>query len=142
MKKNQHRLYIVCEAARAILWSPISNFFFETVQRNKFNYFYWNDLQIFGTLIGGFRTIIHCVHRRYPKISIFYEFLLLCCLCKNISHNFTRLAMFYLKHLYSKTLDVSMMNRDCPIFFQKFCIRWQFVILNESQKSFISNVNA
>ena len=37
--------------------------------------------------------------------------------CKNISYSFTRLAMVYLKHLYSTTLDVSMMNRDWPIFF-------------------------
>ena len=43
--------------------------------------------------------------------------------------------------LYSKTLsvhqDVSMMNRDWSIFFQEFFTRWQFVILNTSQTSFI-----
>ena len=74
--------------------------------------------QFLGVLIGGaFRTMIYCVHRRYPKISLFFEILLLRCLCKNISYNFTRLTMFYLKRLYSKTLDVSMMNRDWHIFF-------------------------
>ena len=43
--------------------------------------------------------------------------------------------------LYSKTLsvhqDVSMMYRDWSIFFQEFFTRWQFVILNTSQTSFI-----
>ena len=61
---------------------------------------------------GAFRTTKHCVHRRSPRISIFSEILLLCYLCKNIGYNFTRMAMFYLKHLYNKTLCVSMMNRD------------------------------
>ena len=43
--------------------------------------------------------MIHCVHRGYPTISIFFsEVVLLCCLCKSISYSFTRLAIFYLKH--------------------------------------------
>ena len=78
-----------------------------------------NSFIFFGTIaqifviIGAFRTKIHCVLcRGYTKISILSEILLLCCLCKNISYNFTRLAMFYLKNLSSKTLNVSMMNRD------------------------------
>ena len=67
--------------------------------------------QFLGDLIAGaFRTMIHCVQRRYPKISIFSEIVPLCCLCNNISYNFIRL-LFYLKHLYSKALDVSMMSR-------------------------------
>ena len=104
---------LLAKPPRVILWYTISDFFFETVQRNEFIYFYRNDFPIFGALIGGtFRTMTHCVHRRYPKFLIFFEILLLCCLCKDISYNFTRLAMFYLKHLYSETLDVSMMNRD------------------------------
>ena len=56
--------------------------------------------------------MIHCVHKGYPKISIFSEVLLLCCLCKNISYNFMRLTIFCLKHLYSKTLDVSTTNKE------------------------------
>ena len=84
---------------------------------NSFIY-YRSDFPIFGVLIGGtFRTMKHCVHRRYPTISIFSEILLPCYMCKNIRYNFTRLAMFYLKHLYSKTLDASMMNRDWSILF-------------------------
>ena len=83
------------------------------------------------------RIVIHCVHRGYPKASISFEIILLCCLCKSISYIFTRLTMFYLKHLYSKTLDVSMMNRNWSIFLQEFFIRWQSVILNTSQASFM-----
>ena len=82
-----------------------------------------------------FTTMINCFHRGYPKISVVPEILLPCFLCKNISYNFRRLAMFYLKRLYSKTLDVSMMNRDWPILLQEFWIRWQFVIVNRSQTS-------
>ena len=100
---------IYCLEATVILWYPISDFFFKTVQRN----FYRSDFPILWDLIGGaFRTMKHCVHRRYPKISIFSEILLLCQLCKNISHKFTRVAMIQLKYLHSKALDVSMMNRD------------------------------
>ena len=51
----------------------------------------------------SFRTLKDCVHRRYPKFSIFSEILLLCCLCKNISYNFLGLVMLYLTHLYNKT---------------------------------------
>ena len=80
--------------------------------------------------------MIYCVHRGYSKISILSEIELLCCLCKIISYNFTRLAIFYLKHLYSKAVDVSMMKRDWSMFFQ-FFLRWQFVILNTSQTSFM-----
>ena len=111
-------------------------------EMNSF-FFYRNDFPIFWVLIGSaFRTMKHCVHRRYPTISIFSEFLLLCYLCKNISYNFTRLALFYLKHFYSMTIDVSMMNRWWPIFFLEFFIKWQFVILNKLQTSFIFHVNA
>ena len=46
----------------------------------------------------------------HPIIFIFSEILLLRYLCENISWSFTRLAMFYLKHLCSKTLDDSMMS--------------------------------
>ena len=116
--KSQHHLHMFQKAAKTILYHPISDFFFETVQRNQFIYFYRNVFPIFGPLIGGAsRTMIQGIHRRYPKISISSEVLLLCWLCKNIIYNFTRLAMFYLQHLCSKTLDVSMMNRDWPIFF-------------------------
>ena len=105
-------LYIACEASKGNFVEVISDFFFETVQKNKFIYFYRRNFQISRDLIeGSFRTMKHCAHRRYPTISIFSEILLLRCLCKNISYNFTRLAMFYLEHLYSKTLYVSMMER-------------------------------
>ena len=104
---------LITKPPRAVLWYPISHFFLETVERNEFIYFYQSDFPNFLDLKGGaFRTMKQFVHRRYPAISIFSEILLLCYLCKSISYNFTRLAMFYLKHLCSKTLDVPMMNRD------------------------------
>ena len=86
---------------------------------------------------GAFRTMILYVHKGYPKISFLSEIVLICCPCKSISYNFTRLVIFYLKHLNSKTLDVSMMNRDWSNFVTEFFIRWQFVILNMSQTSFM-----
>ena len=50
--------------------------------------------------------------------SLFFpEILLLYYLCKKSSYSFMRLAMFYLNHLYSKTLDVSIINWDWPNFF-------------------------
>ena len=58
---------------------------FETVQRNEFTYLYRSDFPIFLDFKGdAFRTMKQCVHRRY------------------ISYNFTRIAMFYLNHLYTK----------------------------------------
>lgn len=80
-----------------------------------------------------FRTMILCVHRGYLKISVMSEIVLLCYLFKNISYNFTRLAMFWLKHRYSKILNVLMMNIVWPIFLQEFFRRWQFIILNALQ---------
>ena len=113
MEENQHHLYLTCEVCEGNFVATVSDFFFGTVQRNEFIYFYRNDFPIFVALIGrAFRTVTQCVHRRYPKFSIFSESLLLYCLCKNISYGFTRLALFYLRHLYSKTLDFPMMNRD------------------------------
>ena len=138
MEENNINQILLAMPARAILWYPISDFFFGIVQRNEFIYFYRNDFPIFWVLIGGvFRTMKHCVHRRYPAIQFFLKFYF-CVTCVN---NFMRLAMFYLKHLYSKTLDVSMMNRERPIFFQELFIRWQFVILIKSQISFIFHLN-
>ena len=73
---------------------------------------------IFGALIeGAFRTMTHCVRGGYLIFLISSKILLLCSLCKKISYNFTRLAIFCLKFLYGKTLDVSMMSRNCPFFF-------------------------
>ena len=73
---------------------------------------------IFGALIeGAFRTMTHCVRGGYLIFLISSKILPLCSLCKNISYNFTRLAIFCLKFLYGKTLDVSMMSRNCPSFF-------------------------
>ena len=77
------------------------------------------------------------VKKGYTKIWILSEIVLLCCFCKNISANSLRLAMLYLKHLYGKSLNVSTMNRDRPIFFQEFFIRWQFVIMKKSRTSFM-----
>ena len=101
---------------RVILWCPLSDFIFDTVERIGFFYFYRNDLSNFRAWIAdAFRTIINCVcvRRRYPRISILSEIVLR----KNISNNFRRLAMFYLKHFYSKALNGSLMNRDWRIFF-------------------------
>ena len=81
--------------------------------------------------------MIHCVLRRYREILILSEIVILCFMCKGISYKSTRLAMFYLKHLCRKTLDIFMMNRDWSIFLQEFFIRWQFVILSTSQTSFL-----
>ena len=76
---------------------------FETVYRNKFTYFYRNDFLIFFDFKGdAFRTMKQCVHRRYPAITIFSEVSLLCFLCENISYNLTRIAIFYLNHVYIK----------------------------------------
>ena len=95
------------------------DFFLKTVSWNEFIYFYRSDFPILGDLIGGtFRTMRHCVHRRYPTISIFSEVLLLCYLCKNISYSFTTLAMFYLKHRYSKTLDVKWWTETDSFFYR------------------------
>ena len=108
LEENQHHLYIACKACKVNFVVP--NFWFLA----------WNcnDFPSFGALIeAAFRTMIHRVHRKYSRISIFSEIRLVCFLFKNINYNFTRLTMFYLKHLYSKTLDVSMMNWDWPIFF-------------------------
>ena len=49
-------------------------------------------------------------HRGYPKISVLFEIVLVCYLCKNISYNLMRLAVFHLKHIYSKAVDVSMVG--------------------------------
>ena len=66
MEENQHRLYIACETCEGNFVTTIFDFFFETVQRNEFVYFYRNDFPIFGALTGGaFRTMTQCVHRRY-----------------------------------------------------------------------------
>ena len=76
-----------------------------------------------------------------PWYTVFTEAILksqlLYCMCKNISYNFTKLAMFYLTHLCSKALHVPMMNRDWPIVFQDLFVRGQFVIVNKSQISFM-----
>ena len=53
----------------------------------------------------------------YTKLYFWSFRLLLRYLCKNISYNFTGLAMFNLKHLNNLTLGFSMMNGDWPIFF-------------------------
>ena len=44
MEENQNHVY----SAKAILWYPIFDFFFETARRIKFIYFYWNDFPNFG----------------------------------------------------------------------------------------------
>ena len=70
-------------------------------------YFYRSDFPIFWDVIGGaFKKKKKCLNRRYPSISIFSKILLLRFLCKIINYNFTRLAMFYLKHIYIKYLYI------------------------------------
>ena len=63
----------------------------------------------------------------HPIIFIFSEILLLRYLCENISYSFTRLAMFYLKHLCSKTLDDSIMSssKDDSL---SFWISWRHLV--------------
>ena len=94
--------------ARAILWYPISYFFFETVSGNEFFYFYRNSFSISVTLIGGaFRTMKYCVDRSYPTISIFLKFYS-CIPFVKISVTISRDWLCFIKFLYSNTLDFSM----------------------------------
>ena len=124
MEENQHYLYVACEAFKCNFVVTSFWFLFWNCLTKWTHLFLPEQFPIFltyGTLMGrgrvdGFITMMHCAHRRYPKTSTFFEILLLCCPCKNISCSITRLAMFYLKHLYSKTLDVSVTNRDWSIF--------------------------
>ena len=92
-------MYIACKACKGNFVLP------------NFRFFFWNCLEKwihlflperFPKFLGlkffwDFRTMKHCVHRRYPAILIFFffffEILLLCYLCKNISYNFTTLVM-------------------------------------------------
>ena len=119
VEENHHHLYIACEASTGNFVVP--NFWF----------LFWNCLEKWIHLFlperfanfWGFdrwcpqnHETLCSVHRRYPTILIFSEILLLCYMRKIISYNFTRLAVFYLKLLYSKTLDDAMMNRSWPIF--------------------------
>ena len=90
---------------------------------------------------GIFRTMIHCVHRRYPKISIFSRIRLLCCLCKNISCNFTSLTMFYLEHICSKALECFYDAQRLTHLFLGFLDKMTFVIMEKSQRSSIFHVN-
>ena len=139
MEENPQQLYIACEACKSNFVVPIFWFLFWKFWENWIHLFLRKRFPRFSDLNrkNTFRTIIHCVHRGYPKISNLSEIILLCWLCKNISYNFTRMSMFYLKHLYNKTFDVSIMDRDWLIFFQKLSITWQFIILHKSQISFI-----
>ena len=83
MEENQHDLYIASKACQCnfvvlsfwfLLWNCLEKWI---------HLFLQNDLPTFGALMGdAFRTMIYCVHRKYPKISIFSEILLLCCLVK------------------------------------------------------------
>ena len=83
----------------------------ETVWRIEFIYFYGINFSNFRAEIrSAFRTMILCVHRGYLKILDMSEIALLCYLFKNISYNFTRLTMVWLKHRYSKILNVLVMN--------------------------------
>ena len=81
--------------------------------------------------------MMHSIHRGYFKILFLCKVVLLCCLCKNTSYIFTRIGMFYLKQLYSKILDIYMVNREWQVFFRKISIRWQFIILDKLQISLI-----
>ena len=54
---------------------PTSDFFFEIAESIGFFYVYGNDYP--WAYIGDpFRTMINCVHRGYPKISILSEIVL------------------------------------------------------------------
>ena len=148
MEENQHHLYISCKACKGNfvvlnvwflflkLFGELNSFF---IYENIFPNF-WTEIE------GSFRNIVHYVYRGYTKIPIFSEIALFCYLCKNISCNFMRLVITYLKYLDNKTQDVSMMNRgDWPKFFPgviyKITVchfeRWQFVILKTTQTSFV-----
>ena len=52
MEESQHHLYITCKACKSNFYT-IYDFFFETVLRNEFIYFYRNNFPIFGALIVG-----------------------------------------------------------------------------------------
>ena len=54
------------------------------------------------------------------KIEGYICRVLLCFLCKNISHNFTRIAMFYVNHLYVKHLYI---HSNQNIFFYLHILR-------------------
>ena len=96
---NKTRLLIYC-------WRSLQGLFCGIQSLISYSKLLEKKIHLFLLEVEGvFRTMIHCVYRRYPKIFIFSRIRLLCCLCKNISCNFTSLTMFYLKHICSKALE-------------------------------------
>ena len=66
----------------------------------------------------------NCVKKEYENLDFAW----------NYQYRFHETGYVYLKHLYSKSLNVSVMNRDRPIFFREFFIRCHYEI---SQTSFM-----
>ena len=113
LEENQHGLYIAWEACKGNFVVP--------------SFFFWNcsgKLILFRERFPNFGGVDRRCFQKHDaqktfaegilKSRFFSEILLLCCLYKNISYSFTRLVMFYMKHLYSMTSDISFMNRDWP----------------------------
>ena len=124
-------------STRLILWYPISDFFYETLSGIEFICFYENDFRISDLKRRCFQNHDTLCLQRVSEISILSEIVLLCCLCKCVCYNFMRVVMICLKHLYDRTLDVSIMKRNWCIFLQEFFIRWQIVIVSKSEASFL-----
>ena len=122
MKQNQYPLCVACKACKSIFVVPTFWFLFRNCWENSIHLFLWEQFPKFW---GP-----HYIQRVYRKLLILSEIVLLFCLCKNINHSFMRLSIFYLKHLYSKTLDVSIMNIDWLISFQEFFLKFvkEFVV--------------
>ena len=65
MEENQRYFYIACEASKGNFVVQFLLSSLKLFRETKMNYFYRNDIPIFGALIGGaFRTMTHCVQRR------------------------------------------------------------------------------